>query len=469
VTTPLQPVRIGSRRARFGVGAVAIGALLVVAGATVGRLSEPEAGRNASPKQPSATIAAAGGPKASLSAPCPVSPVVRHGWWHELGGPHAFFHGPTRPYAGPWPYLVTVRFDPDAPNGARVQLWAERVGWPELVDGTFNSPQDMRNIARGAEPAPVLPGGAYLFEQRWPVPGCWRLSAAIDGRVAGSAVIRVVPGAIDIALAGTFMSTTAVDGDPCFAFANDTYSREYPRDVRAWWWEPGGGGDCKTRTSEVIETTATLVQSGGIELVLELPSMRAAGATTGRAEETPRQIRVALYPHNGEYAGVVDSVGNPSVVFTRVTAIQPVLATVEAGQCQPTRPQPSFTAPPPAPAKPPAHYGSDWFGSPELWTMLERDGETWSGLPRSNGFYGQKTFWWSVNWPFNEELEPRITVSGRRLDGPGRFFSEGPGTNAHANFGAAMLIGVGFPTTGCWEITARYKGAVLSYMVLVEE
>jgi hypothetical protein len=455
----------------LGVGAV--GALLIVAVAIAGRTPDRPAGSDSPKAQLGSSAARVDAPRASLTAPCAASPVVARGLhWHEVAANRVFFQVPradTSRSAGPWPYLLTVRFDPNVPRGARVQMWADRLDSPEAadrIDGTFNSPVE---TYRETEQGPALSGGAYLFEQRLPVPGCWRLSAAIDGRVVGTAVTRVLPGAIDIALAGTFMSTTAVDGDPCFAFANETYSREYPRDVRAWWWEPGAGGDCRTRTSDVVETTATLVRSGGIELALELPTMRAAGAKPGPGQETPRQIRVTLYPHNGEYAGVVDSVGNPSVFFTRVTAIAPVLATISAGACQPTRPRPSFTAPPPAPAKPPTHYGSDWFGSEDLWAMLERDGETWSGLPRNNGYYGQKTFWWSANWPFNEELEPRITVSGRRLDGPGRFFNEGPGTNAHANFGAAMLLGVGFPTTGCWEITARYKGAVLSYVVLVEE
>jgi len=30
-----------------------------------------------------------------------------------------------------------------------------------------------------------------------------------------------------------------------------------------------------------------------------------------------------------------------------------------------------------------------------------------------------------------------------------------------------MLVGVGVPTTGCWEITANYKRATLSYIVWV--
>ena len=100
--------------------------------------------------------------------------------------------------------------------------------------------------------------------------------------------------------------------------------------------------------------------------------------------------------------------------------------------------------------------------------MLRFEGEIWTGLPRGpSGGYGQKTFWWSARWPWREELMPVITVTGHRLDGPGSFQAGPPGTNAGADFGMAMLIGVEIPSTGCWEITGSYRGARLSYVVWV--
>ena len=56
-----------------------------------------------------------------------------------------------------------------------------------------------------------------------------------------------------------------------------------------------------------------------------------------------------------------------------------------------------------------------------------------------------------------------------RLDGPGQFKSDGRGTNAFADFGAAMLVGVTIPTTGCWELTGTYRGERLSYVVRVAD
>ena len=56
---------------------------------------------------------------------------------------------------------------------------------------------------------------------------------------------------------------------------------------------------------------------------------------------------------------------------------------------------------------------------------------------------------------------------GRQLDGPGRFTSPAHGTNAGADFGSAMLMGIDVPTAGCWQITATYRKASLSYVAWV--
>jgi hypothetical protein len=171
-------------------------------------------------------------------------------------------------------------------------------------------------------------------------------------------------------------------------------------------------------------------------------------------------------PGGGPGAGTV---ATPS----RTATSTPTAASATAGEsaasvCHPTLPIPVFVAPPPFPAKPPAYYGAAWYGSEHLWTMLDTSGETWEGLPSTAAGYGQKTWWWSVDWSMRTELEPAISVTGRRLDGPGTF-EAGPGTNGTADFGTAMLVGVDVPTTGCWELTGRYRSASLSYVVLVRD
>ena len=159
----------------------------------------------------------------------------------------------------------------------------------------------------------------------------------------------------------------------------------------------------------------------------------------------------------------------PSNPLATDIAIAPATATKTALACALTRPNPPFVPPEPFMSKPPAYYGSAWFGRADLWTMLSFGGEDWHDLPHTPEGLTQKTFWWSANWPFRKELEPAITVVGRRLDGPGQFSAGDPGTNATADFGTAMLVGVDVPTAGCWEITATYRGAELSYVVGVED
>jgi len=137
--------------------------------------------------------------------------------------------------------------------------------------------------------------------------------------------------------------------------------------------------------------------------------------------------------------------------------------------CHLTKPTHSFVPPAgyPAPARPPDSYDAGWYGTARLWTMLRHAGEVWYGLPNGADGLGQKTFWWSADFDVNHENQPAISVTGRQLDGPGRFSSPAPGTNAEADFGSAMLIGVGIPTTGCWQITATYRRATLSYVAWV--
>jgi hypothetical protein len=136
--------------------------------------------------------------------------------------------------------------------------------------------------------------------------------------------------------------------------------------------------------------------------------------------------------------------------------------------CPVTIPDPPFVPPKGFVARPPAYYGAAWYGNAHLWTMLDKRGERWHDLPVDADGYGQKTFWWSADWPVWDELEPAIRVTGRRLDGNAppltAFF---PGTNASADFGTAMLVGVDVPTAGCWELTARYRAASLSVVVWV--
>lgn len=136
--------------------------------------------------------------------------------------------------------------------------------------------------------------------------------------------------------------------------------------------------------------------------------------------------------------------------------------------CEVTRPTQPLVPPDGYLTEPPPGYGAAWYGTPALWTMLDRDGERWANLPTdADGRLSQKTFWWSTDWVPESEPEPAITVVGTRLDQPWSFRVDS-GTNASADFGTAMLVGVTLPSPGCWRLTATYLDASLSIVVLVE-
>lgn len=135
--------------------------------------------------------------------------------------------------------------------------------------------------------------------------------------------------------------------------------------------------------------------------------------------------------------------------------------------CPVTVPQnPSFTAPEPYSPNAPFE-GYFWFGSPILWTMIPQDGILY-GLPHNPGGYTEKVFWWREGYIWNKEPEPALTVTGERLDASAPTLVVSQATNAYAgDIGSAMLVGVDFPTLGCWKITGKYADAELSFVVWV--
>ena len=135
--------------------------------------------------------------------------------------------------------------------------------------------------------------------------------------------------------------------------------------------------------------------------------------------------------------------------------------------CLVTRP-PAQSFIPPAPY---ARYApspdSFWYGTASLWTAVPKTG-VWSGLPDNPEGYAQKVFWWREGYVWTEEPEPQLVVTGRRLDAAATPLNVSRATNAFAeDIQSAMLVGVDFPTLGCWEITGRYAGTELSFVVWV--
>ena len=130
-----------------------------------------------------------------------------------------------------------------------------------------------------------------------------------------------------------------------------------------------------------------------------------------------------------------------------------------AGSCLITlAPSPTFIPPEPYQASP---DGGFWFGTRRLWVRLPIEFTT---------HQRQKLFVWSQDYkdPI-QESKPALVVTGRRLDGDSQPFVAQNATNAF-NFagGPAMLICITVPETGCWELTAFYRSATVSFIVSVD-
>lgn len=174
------------------------------------------------------------------------------------------------------------------------------------------------------------------------------------------------------------------------------------------------------------------------------------------------------------------------IATKRATAIEPV--TPLASSQVPNDPPENCpaTRPPTQPFVPPAPYSARppdpdmfWFGTEKLWTMLPVNA-TWRGLrhysPTTPGFR-QKIFWWRNGYFWLTDPEPKLMVKGRRIDGRAppfvipkrsRAYSRNHATNGYQkDFKSFMLVGADIPTHGCWEITGRYKGDELTFIIWV--
>ncbi|HEY0604717.1 MAG TPA: hypothetical protein VGD58_17495, partial [Herpetosiphonaceae bacterium] len=108
-----------------------------------------------------------------------------------------------------------------------------------------------------------------------------------------------------------------------------------------------------------------------------------------------------------------------------------------------------------------------WYGTEQLWTTIPKNG-VWDGLPHNPEGYTQKVLWWREGYVWTEEPQPALTMTGRRLDAPAPELNVSRATNAYADdIKSAMLVGVDFPSLGCWEIRGTYADQTLSFVVWV--
>lgn len=107
-----------------------------------------------------------------------------------------------------------------------------------------------------------------------------------------------------------------------------------------------------------------------------------------------------------------------------------------------------------------------WHGSEKLAVILAADG-TWP-TTRPGHSISMKVFWYADG--FQPGMEDEFTYSIQRL-GPGPDDVEtDPATSAGGpNLGAwTILIGIDFPSEGCWRISGSFRGESLAFIVRTE-
>lgn len=114
--------------------------------------------------------------------------------------------------------------------------------------------------------------------------------------------------------------------------------------------------------------------------------------------------------------------------------------------------------------------GHFFYGTDSLWTTLPSSG-VWDALPQTEKGFTQKIFLWSEEFDINAEPQPSLTVTASLLDDknptPLTVISSPATTGQHGD-SSFMLVGMDFPSTGCWQITGEYKSENLSFVVLVK-
>ncbi len=131
---------------------------------------------------------------------CPASTEDEYAGYREIGGPRAWALLPTGTswWISDRRFLILYRLSPPLANGERL------TGWAQPLDGSgARVTADLRSVAvsvasgDATQPADPASPRYYIVEVGFSTPGCWVLDVAVNGRLAGSAIIPVVvvPGA----------------------------------------------------------------------------------------------------------------------------------------------------------------------------------------------------------------------------------------------------------------------------------
>ena len=140
--------------------------------------------------------------------------------------------------------------------------------------------------------------------------------------------------------------------------------------------------------------------------------------------------------------------------------------------CPVTKPSsPPFVPPSPYPTSIPDSFS---LGTEKLWIFLPANG-TWSGLPHYNPTdtaFRQKLLWWRKGFDGRKDPQPKLKITGKRLDSAAPPLE----TDHQANAGWTndrehpfIVSGIDIPTLGCWEITGHFEDAELSFVIWVTQ
>jgi hypothetical protein len=106
-----------------------------------------------------------------------------------------------------------------------------------------------------------------------------------------------------------------------------------------------------------------------------------------------------------------------------------------------------------------------WYGSSDLAVLLPRDG-SWLGMGPEH-HYRDKLWWWRRGYDANAEPTPDLVLEATRLDSDAPAVRVDNATSGYGDGWSAMLTGVEFPASGCWQVEARYRQALLTFVVSV--
>lgn len=146
-----------------------------------------------------------------------------------------------------------------------------------------------------------------------------------------------------------------------------------------------------------------------------------------------------------------EELASPDPEPTSTTA---VLAAAVPDECDATIEDEAFV--PPNGITPTRADGKVWYGTDELWTAIPANG--------ISDF--EKSVWWSSNFPGSaEEPSPEIEVTYRLLgDETETITNSNVIVATTPDEGSFMSVGFQPAFQGCWEVTATYKDATLTYV-----